>query len=118
VEDLVRRDHPLDARDIAWRRDQDPGRYAGFRVPGEVSRPPRHAARIPREEIANAARALIRAHVAIARDDLAREIARAFGFRRATSRVLAAMTAGIDHLRATGGAREEDGMLQAPVAGR
>ena len=64
-------------------------RYDAFRVPSEGGRPERRARHVPREEVANAAGRLLAEHVSIELEDLARETARVFGYRRFTDKVRA-----------------------------
>ena len=116
VEDLVpriqaRRGEGLDAG-VLWRPDQDPEGYDAFRVPADGGRPTRRARHIPATEAANAARALLKEHVGIAKDDLARETARLFGYRRITEKVARAMGAGVDQLLLRGDAVEVEGKLR------
>ena len=100
--------------DFFWRRDQDPARYEGFRVPSESGRPQRRARHIPREEIANAAGRLLAEHVSIEMEDLARETARVFGYRRITDKVLEPMRAGVSLLAEKGAAIREEQRIRLP----
>ncbi len=116
VEGLVarveaQRDDGTDPR-VLWRADQDPTTYATFRVPAAGQRPLRRARHVPAQEVANAAAALLKEHVGIDRDDLARETARLFGYRRITEKVHEAMRRGVDQLLARGDALEEEGKLR------
>ena len=97
-----------------WRRDQDPARYEGFRVPSVGARPARRPRHIPREEIANAAGRLLAEHVSIEIEDLARETARVFGYRRINDKVRAPMEAGIRLLAEQGGAILEEQRIRLP----
>ncbi len=100
--------------DFLWKRDQDPAHYEGFRVPAKGVRPPRRARHIPAEEIANAAGRLLAEHVSIEVEDLARETARVFGFRRITDKVRAPMEAGVRLLAERGGGILEEGRIRLP----
>jgi len=97
-----------------WRRDQDPTTYEGFRVPAPGGKPARRARHIPPEEIANAAGRLLAEHLSIELDDLARETALLFGYRRVTEKVQAPMEAGVRLLVARGGAILEEGRVRLP----
>ena len=70
---------------------------------------------MPAQEVANSAAALLKEHVGIERDDLAKETARLFGYRRITEKVHAAMRPGVDRLLARGDAVEEEGKLRPRV---
>ncbi|MFV1958249.1 MAG: hypothetical protein ACC662_02425, partial [Planctomycetota bacterium] len=100
--------------EFLWRRDQDPARYDVFRVPAEGEKAPRHARHVPPKEIANAAAVLLHEHVGIAFEDLARETARVFGFRRYTKKVAGPMEKGVRLLLEQGGAVESNGRLHRP----
>jgi hypothetical protein len=100
--------------DFFWRRDQDPRGYAAFRVPGPGARPARRARHVPPEEIANAASVLLREHVSIDVEDLARETARLFGYRRITEKVRGPMEAGVRRLAEQGRARLEGERIRLP----
>lgn len=100
--------------DFFWKRDQDPTRYEGFRVPAKGARSVRRPRHIPREEIANAAGRLLSEHVSIEVEDLARETARVFGFRRITDKVRAPMEEGVRLLAERGGGVLEEGRIRLP----
>jgi hypothetical protein len=85
-------------REFAWRSDQAPDDYAGFRVPGPADRSPRQAEDLPPEEVANAAARVLELHVSLDIEDLARETARLFGITRLGSGVRSYMQAGVELL--------------------
>lgn len=89
-------------RRFLWRQEQNPAQHLGFRLPPAGSGAPRESDRIPVEEIANAAAAVLRDQVRMDRQSLARELGRVFGFARMGVRVESAMTEGIHRLIQTG----------------
>ena len=95
--------------EFLWRPDQSPEEYAAFRVPAPKATWVRDAGDIPPVEIANAAEAVLKQHVAMPVKDLARATAKLFGIRRLASKVQAHMDAGIEHLKARGGCEIEEG---------
>ena len=100
--------------DFFWRRDQDPTHYDAFRVPAKGAKPERRARHIASEEVANAAGRLLAEHVSIEVEDLARETARIFGYRRITDKVRTPMEAGVRLLAERGGAVLEEGRIRLP----
>jgi len=100
--------------DFFWRRDQEPTQYEAFRVPPKGGRPARRARHIPSEEIANAAGRLLEEHISIEIEDLARETARVFGFRRITDKVRTPMEAGVRLLGEKENAIVEENRIRLP----
>lgn len=84
-----------------WPADLDPATWQKYRVPpaGKAARP---AEQICPEEAANAAQSVLRRALAIDRDELCREAARALGYARMGAGVLEGMDRGVDHLADTG----------------
>ncbi|HMM37167.1 MAG TPA: DUF3320 domain-containing protein [Desulfovibrio sp.] len=78
-----------------WERQTPPDVYTGFRIPGGSEESQRDPGEIPPEEIANAARHVLRQHISASRDVLEQETARLLGFRRVTQNVRAYMQKGI-----------------------
>jgi len=87
-----------------WPIDLFPSELLHHRVPGEQPASQRAAKDLPLEEICNAARHLLASHVSAPVEDLARELARTFGYQRMGSAIRDRMLAGIDLLVAEGGA--------------
>lgn len=85
--------------DVVWKVGQSPETWADVRPPNPAAPDTqRQAADIPNVEIANACLAVLRANLAMDRDDLARETARVFGIGRMGAKVAAHMNEGIDLL--------------------
>lgn len=78
-----------------WERQTPPDAYTGFRIPGGSEESQRDPGEIPPEEIANAARHVLRQHISASRDVLEQETARLLGFRRVTQNVRAHMQRGV-----------------------
>lgn len=78
-----------------WEKQAPPDVYTGFRIPGGNDESQRDPDEIPPEEIANAARHVLRQHISASRDVLEQETARLLGFRRVTQNVRAYMQKGI-----------------------
>ncbi|MBN1421345.1 MAG: DUF3320 domain-containing protein [Planctomycetes bacterium] len=100
--------------EFLWREGQDPATHAEFRIPAEGEDAPRSAEEIPPEEIACAAEAILRIHVAMPRTELAREGAKVFGISRLGSIVERCMDAGIQLLVERGRAAAEDESIRLP----
>src|SRR5690606_20009833 len=96
-----------------WRADQDPGAWRGYRVGGASHETERNVDELPPEEVAEAAREVLGAQIALPRSELVREAARCFGFKSTGSRVQRAMLCGIDALIARGGATVDGDTLVA-----
>lgn len=91
--------------EVAWRADQDPVTYEIARLaPADAKR---DAHEVPTEEIANAAAGVLRANVALDRDELVKLTARALGFSRTGDKVAGSMAEGIDLLLARGKAKRD-----------
>lgn len=94
-----------DAGEFLWPKELDPANYAGFRVPDSDGRGARQADDLPLEEIGNAAVHLLEHHMSAPLDELVRETARLFGFRRVGRVVEDRIRKGIDGLIERGIAR-------------
>ena len=90
-----------------WQAAQDVETYNGMRPSADGDPDPREAEEIPEVEVANAATYVLQGLVSVPREDLARECARFFGFKRMGTRVQSAMEAGIDRMVARGDAVRE-----------
>jgi hypothetical protein len=97
-----------------WKKDQDPATYDTFRVPPMDGKPERRARHLPPEEVANAAAALLGEHISIGTEDLARETARLFGYRRFTEKVRTSMEAGVEFLIRRGTAIRDGETVRLP----
>ncbi len=97
-----------------WRRDQDPATWRSFRVPPSDGKPERRARHVAPEEVANAAEVLLKEHIAIDLEDLARETSRLFGYRRFTDKVRGPMETGVRLLVERGGARLDGSRVELP----
>jgi very-short-patch-repair endonuclease len=78
-----------------WERQTPPDAYTRFRIPGGSEESQRDPGEISPEEIANAARHVLRQYISASRDVLEQETARLLGFRRVTQNVRAYMQKGI-----------------------
>lgn len=105
---------PVVAGDFLWAADQEPDTYAGMRPPSEGDPDAREAEEIPEVEVANAAKYILSGLVSVPREDLARECARFFGFKRMGTRVQSIMEAGIDRMVARGDAIREGDRITQP----
>ncbi|PIE25582.1 MAG: hypothetical protein CSA62_00820 [Planctomycetota bacterium] len=94
---------------VVWHHEQDPEAWLDYREAG-----PREAGELPLPELVNAGLAVLATELALSRDDLAREMARRFGFSRMGRRLEEAMQRGIDQLLEQGGAKEEGGRVLLP----
>jgi hypothetical protein len=93
-----------------WPEGKDPRSYGHFRVPtGSGSQ--RDALDLPSAELRNATLHVLRSSGGAPADDVAREVARLFGFQRMGTRVAARMSAGVRALLDAGGAEERAGRL-------
>jgi hypothetical protein len=97
--------------EFLWPVEMVPADYEGFRVPGPAGAGERQPEDIPLEEIRNAALYLLERHISAPRKELAREIARLFGFHRTGNVVEERMQKGIANLIKSGKALLEDEMI-------
>ena len=79
-----------------WSSKQYTSMYLVFRTPAEIDNEPRTIQEIPREEIVNAANALIKTWGTMKHDELMKETAKLFGFNRLGPTLKNVMK---DHLR-------------------
>jgi len=86
------------ADDTLWPIGVSPDSFTSFRTHGDEAFARRDAEHIPTREIANAAAAVLRAHIAMSEDDLVRHTALALGFSRPTERIATEMRRGITDL--------------------
>jgi hypothetical protein len=99
---------PQGEETVYFPQDADPARYAAYRLGEGEAR--RDAAELPWAEVANAAKAVLRAQFGLSRADLVRETAKLFGYARLGANVVQTMEAGIALLIAGKEARQnEDG---------
>jgi very-short-patch-repair endonuclease len=89
-------------RDFVWTPEQIETPYTTFRVPEEGETRVRTAMEICPEEIANAAAQVLRQHISMSPEDLARETARVFGITRLGTKVRAAFEDGLALMLETG----------------
>ncbi|GAB6095395.1 DUF4011 domain-containing protein [Desulfatiferula olefinivorans] len=89
-------------REFVWTREQIENPFTTFRVPDVGETSPRTAMEICPEEIANAATQVLRQHISMSPDDLARETARVFGITRLGTKVRAAFEDGLALMLETG----------------
>lgn len=78
-----------------WERQTPPDAYTGFRIQGGSEESHRASGEIPPEEIANAARHILRQYISASRDVLEQETAHLLGFRRVAQNVRAHMQKGV-----------------------
>jgi hypothetical protein len=90
-----------------WLPDQSSEAFTGHRQ-AAVGDEPRDADRIPPEEVAEAMRVVLQQNISLDREDLLRETARRFGFKRVSAKTTEALAPGIAVLRQRGGC-EVDG---------
>jgi len=90
-----------------WEKHTPPGEYSGFRTPGGSADSQRDPSDIPPEEIANAARYILRQHISASSDVLEQETARLLGFKRVTQNVRAHMKEGVALLAQDDGIQKE-----------
>lgn len=102
---------------FVWPTAVDPLRYDAFRINGETDDAQREASDIAPEEVAAAARHVLRAQVSLPHDDLVREVARLFGFQRLGQGVAAHMAMGIRLLVESGMAIERNGSVALNLMG-
>jgi len=116
VRDAVKREKLLlqkeGNREFVMTPNTASGRYKGFRVPDDHSEYSRQAHEIWPDEIANAACEILRIHISINVEDLARETANLFGIRRLGANVRSCFMEGIKRLEQDNRCRlEGDNML-------
>ena len=94
---------PLTPRDsgghgFLWPEELDPETWSDFRTAGDDPASERAPDDLPLEEIRNAGHYLLRSHLSLPVEDLARETARLFGFARLGSALRERMMAGLQLL--------------------
>jgi hypothetical protein len=94
-----------------WRQNQSPEGYAIFRVPGSEPESMRTAEYLPIEEIAILAHQILKLQISLPMEDLAREMARHFGFDRTSQAIASRMKNGINHLLERGTAKMNLGVV-------
>ncbi len=80
-----------------WLPIQSPVAFSGHRQ-AAVGDEPRDPERIPPEEVAEAMREVLQQNISLDREDLLREAARRFGFKRVSAKTTEALTPGIEVL--------------------
>ncbi len=95
---------------FCWRSEQQPSSYSIYRS-AKKDAEKREADDLPPEETANAARQVLKAQIALSKDDLVRETAKLFHFSKVGNNVDAAMRKGIQLLIDNGEAKEEKGRV-------
>ncbi|MBU2489819.1 MAG: DUF4011 domain-containing protein [Proteobacteria bacterium] len=103
---------PGNGEEVLWPLGMDPESYDGFRVPGEDPDSSRKAEEIPLAEISNAVHHLLKHNLSAPEEEVIRETARIFGFRRTGPKVEARMRLGIELLIQKGAAQREGGDIQ------
>lgn len=95
-----------------WPQGQDPRSYEAFRVPdGPLTQ--RDALDLPLAEVRNAALHVLRTSGGAPADEVAKEVARLFGFQRMGARVAGRVNAGVRALVEAGWAEERGGRVTA-----
>lgn len=97
--------------EFAWRSNQDPGKYEGFRVKGPDGAGDRSASEIPPEEYANAAYEVLSGHLSMPAVDLQREAGRVMGFSRMGKKVEECAAEGVRLLAGRDDIVMEDGVI-------
>ncbi|MCJ8502469.1 DUF3320 domain-containing protein [Desulfatitalea alkaliphila] len=92
-------------RAFIWTKDLSESPYKNFRIPGEMEPRARTAGEICPEEIANAASQILKMHISMNQDDLARETANLFGITRLGVNVSAFFEEGIELMKKNGRCR-------------
>lgn len=90
-----------------WPKNVVPVEYTLFRVPSDNSQTRRNIGDIPGEEIKNASLYVLRQQISLPEDDLAREVARLFGYHRIGNAVQQHIIKGIDLLIKSGAAKRD-----------
>ncbi|MGC6488526.1 MAG: DUF3320 domain-containing protein, partial [Planctomycetota bacterium] len=98
---------------VVWLDRAQRDAFRGYRVPA-CERGERSADELPLTEVRHAMSWLLRQHHALAREDLMRECARAFGIARLGSNVREVMALGVDALVAAGGAARVGETISLP----
>ncbi|MCL4219738.1 MAG: DUF3320 domain-containing protein [Phycisphaerales bacterium] len=107
------------ADETLWKPGHSPADYKGWRTWGTDEGSQRDLDLIPPQEILNALLHVLHAQVALPREDLARETARALGLSRTGSRAIALVDEAIAHALATGQAQQShDRVTAAPPGAR
>lgn len=94
---------------ILWGKDQDPGEYEGYRLPGADPESERKAEHLPPEEVANALEEVLAREVGLPEEELLKVVARHLGYARLGARVRASMEAGLERAAPRGRLHREDG---------
>lgn len=94
-----------------WERQTPPNAYTRFRTPGDSEESLRAPSEIPPEEIANAARHILRQHISVSCDILEQETARLLGFKRVTHNVRTHMQKGVTLLAQAADIQKEEEKL-------
>ncbi len=97
--------------DAFWAAGAHPERFDKVRTPGEDDDSQRDVEWVPLVERALAVRRVLRAQIALPREELEREAAKLLGFARATAKTREAMAEAIDAVLSWGQAREADGRV-------
>ena len=101
VQALVRKGE-LQLRGVfIWLPSQSPDAFTGHRQ-AAVGDEPRDASHIPPEEVAEAMRMVLQQNISLDREDLLRETAHQFGFKRVSAKTTDALVPGIEVLRQRG----------------
>jgi len=79
-----------------WRAEMDTQQYDVFRVPSAEDPSRRNLEHIPAEEIAAAIRFILHQQIGMVKEDLDREVSRAFGFARCTEAMQKYIMAGLE----------------------
>jgi len=103
---------PTVVDDIVWASGTSPSSYQEFRVGGEDPESQRKADELPLAEIRNAGRFILERDLALPRDELARELARLFGYQRTGRFLSGRLRRGVDRMLADGVAEEVDGSIR------
>ena len=94
-----------------WPPKQNPDRYSDFRVPSPDESESRDIVDIAPEEIGNASLSILRQHISIDADELARQVSRVFGYSRLAAASKAHTDYSIDLLIKKGLARRDGDMV-------
>lgn len=93
-----------------WHKEHDPLSFNWYRVPKNLLYK-REAEDLPKEEVANAVRAVLINQISLTKNELMRETAKLFGFSRTGSNVEQAMLHGIDYALQRGFAEEKEARI-------
>jgi len=97
-----------------WPAGAAPDSFDSFRIPSDDPESRRDAEHLPTREIASAAAAVLRTHIAMNEADLVRHTAQSLGFTRPTERISAEMRRGIADLARRGGCELSAGQARLP----